>query len=66
MAMVWVIFSFLFMFKLLKYPIPEGNKDVVIAAAGFVLGSLGTIVSYYFGQSKTDVDREKKGSNENI
>lgn len=60
MAMVWVVCSFIFLFKLLTKAIPEQNKEVVIAVVGIVLGKLVDIMGYYFGQSKTEVDKEKK------
>lgn len=63
--MVWVVLSFVFLFKLLSKSIPIDNKDAVNLTIGFVLGSLGTIVNWYFGQSKTEVDIKRK-ENENI
>lgn len=32
--------------------IPDGNKDVVMAAVGYVLSKIGDVTSYYFGASK--------------
>jgi len=62
MAVAWMILSFLFVFKLLTTPIPAGNKDVVNTIAGLVVGQLVVIVAYYFVQSKTEVDQQRKDS----
>lgn len=64
LAMTWVALSFWFLFTLLKREIPEGNRDVVNAIAGIIVGQLIGIVAYYFGQSKTEVDQTKREHNE--
>jgi len=60
MAMVWMILSFIFLFKLLSKEIPDGNRDVVNAIAGIVIGQLVVILGYYFTMSKTEVDKDKR------
>ena len=55
--------SFIFLFKLMNYEIPSGNRDAVNTMAGIIIGQLVTTYSFYFGQSKSEVD-EKKATNE--
>ena len=59
-GMVFTLLSFLFLFRLLNTRIPSENKDVVIAIAGVIVGQLVTINGYYFGQSKSEVEQQKK------
>jgi hypothetical protein len=59
-GMVFTVLSFLFLFRLLYTKIPQENKDVVIAIAGVIVGQLVTINGYYFGQSKSEVEQQKK------
>lgn len=42
-------------FTLFNRPVPEGNRDVLIALVSSVTGALITIVAFYFGDS----DRRK-------
>ena len=51
--------SFLFLFKLMKDVIPDGNRDAVNTLAGIVIGQLVTTYAFYFGQSKSEVDEKK-------
>lgn len=60
LAVVWVSLSFLFIFKLVTTPIPAANKDVVNTIAGIVIGQLIGIAAYYFGQSKSEIDQQRK------
>jgi hypothetical protein len=59
-GMLFTLLSFLFLFKLLNTAIPSDNKDVVIAIAGVIVGQLVTINGYYFGQSKSENDHQRK------
>lgn len=59
LGVTFTLLSFIFLFKLLSLAIPAENKDVVIAIAGVVVGQLVTIMGYYFGQSKSEVDQKK-------
>lgn len=51
--------SFTFLFLLLKRDVPPNNKDVLQTAAGFILGVVTTVGSYYFGSSKNESDKTK-------
>lgn len=59
MAIFWMVLSFAFLFRLLKDIIPTENKEVVMTIAGVVVGQLVGITSYYFGQSKSENDKNK-------
>lgn len=58
-AILIVIFSFAFLFYICIYPVPEQNKDMIQLAAGLDLAVLGTVVAYYFGNSKDKSDQEQ-------
>ena len=60
MAMTWMVLTFILVFKLLNAEIPVGNKDILNAVTGVVVGQLVVIIGYYFTQSKTEVDQQKK------
>jgi len=60
MAMTWMVLTFILVFKLLKGEIPAGNKDILNTVTGVVVGQLVVIIGYYFTQSKTEVDNQKK------
>jgi hypothetical protein len=59
-AFMFTVLSFYFLFTLLKHKIPPENKDVVIAISGVIVGQLVTITGFYFTQSKSEVDGNKK------
>ena len=48
--------SFIFLFKLMNYEIPSGNRDAVNTMEGILLGKWVTTYSFYFCQSKSEVD----------
>lgn len=54
-----VVFSFSFLFLLLKRDVPVNNKDVLQTAAGLILGNLAAVAAYYFGSSKNESDKAK-------
>jgi hypothetical protein len=56
--------SFGFLFALVYRSVPDGNKDIINVAAGFVLGVLGTVASYYFGNSKDKSDADQAARTE--
>jgi hypothetical protein len=60
MAMIWVILSFFYLFRLLVVKIPPENKDILMVISGVIIGKLTDIMGYYFGQSKSEVDQQKK------
>jgi len=62
LAFLVTVFSFSFLFLLLKYKVPEGNADVLNVAAGLILGVLAGVTSYYFGASKDKSDVDKADS----
>jgi ABC-type tungstate transport system substrate-binding protein len=59
LATAWTALSFIFLFKLLSREIPEGNRDVVTTIAGVIIGQLIAIIGFYFGQSKSEIDKGK-------
>jgi len=44
---------------LVFYPLPEVNKDIVNVALGALLGQAVTVVSYFFGSSKSSADKNE-------
>lgn len=58
-AFIAVIGAFVFLFTLVKIAVPEQNKDILQVAAGIVLGVLGTVIAYYFGNSKDKSDQDQ-------
>jgi len=55
-AYLVVIGSFTFLFRLAEKEVPPANKDVLNTAAGLILGTLATVVGFYFGSSKNETD----------
>ena len=54
---------------LIFYPLPEVNKDIVNIAFGAILGMAVTVVSFFFGSSKSSSDKNDlltKGGNQNV
>ena len=62
LAFLIVLFSFGFLFLLLRYKVPEGNGDVLNVAAGLILAVLAGVTSYYYGASKDKSDTDKSDS----
>lgn len=63
LAVIIVLGSFIILYLLIIKEIPDKNRDVVLTSVGFILGgALGGVTGFYFGASKTDVDRAKKES----
>ena len=60
-AILIVINSFAFIFTLVWKPIPANNIATINLSIGFVLASLGVVISYYFATSKdkSDADQSK-------
>jgi len=42
---------------LILYAVPEGNKEVVMAATGSFLTLAGMVVGYFYGSSKSSSDK---------
>lgn len=52
-SIIIILGCFTLLGVMLLKSIPDGNKDVVISAIGFVFGSgISGVVGYYFGTSK--------------
>jgi hypothetical protein len=59
-AIITVIGAFILLYLMIIKPIPEGNKDTINIAIGFVFGGLvGGVSGYFFGSSKKDTDEVK-------
>ena len=53
-ALITVLGAFTVVILLIFHRVPDGNKDTVNVALGFVLGGLvGGVSGFYFGASKT-------------
>jgi multisubunit Na+/H+ antiporter MnhB subunit len=50
---------------LVFYPLPETNKDIVNIALGALLGQGVTVISYFFGSSKSSADKNELLSAQN-
>lgn len=55
LAVITVIGCFILLYLLQIKPIPDGNKDVLNVAIGFVFGGLlGGVAGFFFGSAKDD------------
>lgn len=52
-----VALSFIILVLLVFNPLPTDNKDIVNIALGTFLGMAVTVVSYFFGSSKSSADK---------
>ena len=43
----------------LRIPIPDANRSAFDILLGAIMGSTGTIVTYYFGSSKSSADKNE-------
>jgi ABC-type tungstate transport system substrate-binding protein len=59
LAVAWTVLCFVFMFRLMNHEIPPGNKDVINAVAGVLIGQNVVIIAYFFVQSKSEIDKTK-------
>lgn len=58
-----IALTYLFMVK----EIPEDNRDIVMVIAGSIYGgAMQTIISYYFGSTKSEVDRRSTAREKEI
>ena len=48
---------FLLLYFLIYQQIPADNKDILNIAVGALIGSFGSIVSYFYGSSKGSADK---------
>lgn len=54
-----VVAGFGFLFILMYKTVPAENKDLVMFAAGFVLGVMKDVSGFFFGSSKDKADSDK-------
>ena len=59
LAYIIIIGGFAFLFCLLWVTVPAANKEIVLFSAGYVLGILSMVASYYFGASKDKSDQDQ-------
>lgn len=52
-----IICFFAFIVTLIFVPIPEPNQDLLTLTAGALIGSVVTVVGFYFGSSKGSADK---------
>lgn len=54
-----ILASFAFLFTMLFVKVPKENEALINVVAGAVLvGGVGSVVSYYFGSSKTSENNQ--------
>lgn len=58
-ALSVIYLSFGFLYLVAVRPIPASNRDLIMLAAGTILGVVITVATYYFGSSKDKSDSEK-------
>lgn len=54
-----VIAAFSFGIAMIFKEVPSGSKDAVMLSAGILLGMAVTVVSYFFGSSKSSADKNE-------
>ena len=59
-GVVVLLASVALMAALFIVPIPEANHDMVNVAGGTLLGAFVSVVSFYFGSSKSSRDKDLK------
>lgn len=59
LAITITFLSFGFLFMVSFHVIPVQNQNIVNTAAGFILGVLSTVATYFFGSSKDKSDMDK-------
>ena len=53
LSILVIMFSFSFLYLLMFYTIPEGNKDIINIVIGMIIGTgFTSVVSFYFGSSE--------------
>lgn len=58
-AVLYITLVLIFIYVLGFHAVPPGNKDLINVLGGVVIGGVGTILSYYFGSSKSQTDAAK-------
>lgn len=59
-AVMIVIGCFALMYIFIAKEIPTVNRDLVMVAAGAIMGVLKDVTSYFFGSSKNEADKAKQ------
>ncbi|MBL0144926.1 MAG: hypothetical protein IPP48_03365 [Chitinophagaceae bacterium] len=59
-AVIYVVMVLLYIYVLAFKPVPAENKDLINVLGGVVIGGVGLILAYYFGNSKSNNDNESK------
>lgn len=59
-AIMLVAGCFLLMYIFMIKEIPAPNRDLVMVAAGAIMGNLKDVTGYFFGSSKNEADKAKK------
>lgn len=57
-AVIYVVLVLLFIYVLAFKPVPAQNKDLINVLGGVVIGGVGTILSFFFGSSKNESDKQ--------
>ena len=52
--------TFGLVYLLMYVPIPEKSHDIINVALGALLTAQGTVVSFYFGSSKSSRDKDQR------
>ena len=60
-----VALCFFLAYLLIFTAVPETNRSIIDVAFGFILGWGGSVVSYFFGTSKSSADKTKIIANGN-
>lgn len=59
LALTTIIGSFLFLFRLMAVAVPKENETLVnIIAGALIIGTIGSVMGYYFGNSKQNSDKD--------
>lgn len=58
-AVLYVGMVLCFIFLLAMRAVPVENKDLINVLGGVVIGGVGVILSYFFGSSKSETDKNK-------
>ena len=57
LAWIMVIGFFALCGLLMKYPMPEGQSDVIFMLFGALASGFGAVIQYFFGSSKSSADK---------
>lgn len=60
LALLTTLFIFSIVILILTHKIPEGSNDLAYLTVGSLLAVFTQIISYYFGSSKNEADKQLK------